>query len=154
MGRRFETGCERKFMKLTQSLIVAALAVFAGSATLQAQNATNRPPAKPPPAGFRGVRGGLNADQLATALKLDDATKARVKTILDTQQQKVRDLLADAALSPADRRAKMQALREGLTAQMKAVLTAEQFDQWQKMNPLLQRRAPPAGNPPPVAPHQ
>ena len=146
---------KRRLMRSTKSLIAVALAVFAGSAALLAQNATNRAPASQPPAGVRGFGDSLNADQIAATLKLDDATKAKVKNILDTQQQKLRDLLADNSLSPTDRRTKLQAVRGSMMTQMKAVLTAEQFDQWQKMNPLLQRRAaPPAGNPPPAAPHQ
>ena len=143
-------------MKLSKSLIIAALVVgslFAGSAALQAQNATNPPPAGPPPAGLRGMRGGPNIDQIATILKLDDATKAKVKTILDEQQKKIADLRADTTLSQADRRTKMQAIRDGTTTQMKAVLTADQFDQWQKMNQPRQRRAaPPAA--PAAAPQQ
>ena len=139
-------------MKLPKSLIIAALAagtLFPDSAALQAQNATNPPPAGPPPAGPRGVRGGLNIDQLATTLKLDDATKAKVKTILDAQMQKMRALFADTTLSQADRRTKVQAIRADMITQMKAVLTPEQFDQWQKMNQPRQRRAAP-----PAAPKQ
>ena len=143
-------------MKLSKSLIIATLVaggLFAGSAALQAQSATNPPPAGPPPAGLRGMRGGPNLDQIATALKLDDATKAKVKTIFDDQQKKIAGLRADATLSQEDRRTKLQAIRDSMTAQMKAVLTAEQFDQWQKMSQPRQRRAaPPPGNPPPAAP--
>ena len=149
-------------MKLSKSLIIAALAagsLFAGSAALQAQNATNPPPAGPPPAGARGMRGGSNIEQLATTLKLDDATKAKVKTILDDQQKKIAALRADTTLPQADLRTKMQAIRDDTTKQMKAVLTADQFDQWQKMSQMRQRRAAPpaapaAANPPAAAPQQ
>jgi Spy/CpxP family protein refolding chaperone len=138
----------KKLMKLSKSLIIAALvagSLLAGSAVLQAQNGTNPPPAGPPPA--RGMRGAPNIDQLATTLKLDDATKAKVKTILDAQQQKVRDLRADTTLSPEDRRTKTQALRDDTATQMKAVLTPDQFAQWQTMSQPRQRRAAPAAAP-------
>ena len=52
---------KRKFMKLSKSLIIAALvagSLFAGSAVLQAQTDTNTPPAGAPPAGPRGRHEG------------------------------------------------------------------------------------------------
>ena len=130
-------------MKLSKSLIIAALAIFAGGTALQAQNSTN-PPAGAPPVRARGARAGAqNVDQLATTLKLDDATKAKVKAILDDQQKKVAALRADTTLAAADRRTKTQAIRADTTRQMKAVLTGEQFDQWQKTSQPRQRRAAP-----------
>ena len=139
-------------MRLSKSLILAALALFAGGTALQAQNSTN-PPAGAPPARARSVRSGQNIDQLAATLKLDDATKAKVKAILDAQQKKVADMRADTTTSTADRRTKTQAIRADTTKQMKAVLTGEQFDQWQKISQPRQRRAvPPDGNPAAAAP--
>jgi Spy/CpxP family protein refolding chaperone len=142
-------------MKLSKSLIVAALvagSLFAGSAVLQAQNNTNTPPAGGPTAGGpRGMRGGPSLDMIATALKLDDATKAKVKPILDAQQQKMTDLRADTTLSQADRRTKVQAIRDETSTALKAVLTPDQFDQYQKMTQRQRRPAPAAGNPPPAA---
>ena len=136
--------------------MIAALAIFTGGTALQAQTSTN-PPAGAPAARARGARANAqNVDQLAATLKLDEATKAKVKTILDDQQKKVAALRADTALAAADRRTKTQAIRADTTKQMRAVLTGEQFDQWQKTNQPRQRRAVPAGGSPaattPVAP--
>ena len=140
-------------MKLSKSLIIAALAIFAGGTALQAQNSTN-PPAGAPAVRARGARANAqNVDQLATTLKLDDATKAKVKAILDDQQKQVAALRADTTLAAADRRTKTQAIRAETTKQMKAVLTSEQFDQWQKTSQPRQRRAAPA-TPPAAAPQQ
>jgi Spy/CpxP family protein refolding chaperone len=144
-------------MKLSKSLIVAAVmagSLFAGSAVLQAQTATNTPPAGAPAAGPRGpgMRGGPTLDVIATTLKLDDATKAKVKTILDARDQKLKDLRADTTLSQEDRRTKMQAIRTDVDTQMKAALTADQYAQWEKMNQPRQRRAPAAA--PAAAPQQ
>jgi Spy/CpxP family protein refolding chaperone len=92
------------------------------------------------------MRGGPNLDQL----NLTDDQKPKVQAIMDGQRQKMRDLRQDTSLTPEDRRAKMKALREDTTAQMKAVLTPEQFEKWQKMPPAGMRRSnpPPGGNPP------
>lgn len=133
-------------MKLSKSLLIATLvagSLFAGSTVLQAQT-NNTPPAGAPPAGGRGMRGGPSLDQIATALKLDDATKAKVKPILDAERQKLTDLRADTSLSQEDRRAKVQTIRLDTAAQMKAVLTPDQFDQYEKMTQPRQRRAPAA----------
>jgi Spy/CpxP family protein refolding chaperone len=145
-------------MKLSKSLIIAALvtgSLFAGSAMLQAQTDTNTPPAGAPPAGAppgggRGMRGGPSLDQIATSLKLDDATKEKIKPILDAQRQKMTDLRADTSLAPEDRRAKVQAIRDDTATQLKAILTPDQFDQYQKMT-QRRRPAPAASTPPPAA---
>jgi predicted transglutaminase-like cysteine proteinase len=142
----------RKLMKLSKSLIIAALvagSLFTGSALLQAQPTTNTPPAGAPPGGPRGPGmrgGGPTLDVIATTLKLDDATKAKVKTILDARDQKLKDLMASSP-SPEDRRTKMQAIRDDVNTQMKAVLTADQYAQWEKMNQPRQRRAAPVAAP-------
>ncbi len=144
-------------MKLSKPLILAALvagSLFAGGVVLEAQNATNPPPAAPPTAP-RGMR-GANIDPLAAALKLDHATKAKVKTIIDAEYQKIRDLSADTTLTQQEKRAKRQAIQDATATQMKAVLTPDQFTQWQQMQgPQRQRRAAPAPaatNAPPAAP--
>jgi hypothetical protein len=145
-------------MKASKSLIIAAVvagSLFAGSALIQAQTATNTPPAGAPAAGPRGPGmrpGGPTLDVIATTLKLDDATKAKVKTILDARDQKLKDLRADTTLSQEDRRTKMQAIRTDVDTQMKAALTADQYAQWEKMNQPRQRRAPAAA--PAAAPQQ
>ena len=43
--------------------------------------------------------------------------------------------------------AKMKAIREGTATQMKAVLTADQFQKWQDMQSQMRTRRP--GGPPP-----
>ena len=74
--------------------------------------------------------------------------KAKVKPILEARDQKMRDLRGDTGLTPEDRRAKMKALRDDMVTQMKAVLTPEQFDKWQKMSSAGmrdRRNGPPPG---------
>ena len=148
-------------MKFTKPLIITALVagnLLAWNLALHAQDATNTPPAAPPaggpppggpggPGGPRGMRGGPTLDQLTTALSLTDDQKAKIKPILDAQRQKMTDLRADTTLSPEDRRTKMQAIRQDMSDQMKAVLTAEQFGKWQQMSQRGRRNGPPPGGP-------
>ena len=49
---------------------------------------------------------------------------------------------------PKDRQAKRKAIAEELSQQMKAVLTPEQFDKWQKTSLMGSRRLHPGGPPP------
>ncbi len=141
-------------MKITKPLIIIALVagnLLAWDLALRAQNATNAPSATPPagapPGGPRGMRGGPNLDQLATALSLTDDQKAKVKPILDGQRQKIGDLRADSTISPEVRRTRMQAIRQNTSDQMKAVLTPEQFGKWQQMTQRGRRNGPPPGGP-------
>lgn len=133
-------------------MLIAALAagaLLAGSSSLLAQdNSTNTPSAANARRGMRGP----NLDRLATTLKLTDDQKAKVKTVLDAQTQKMTDLRADTTLSQADRRTKMQAIRDDTTTQMKAILTDDQFAQYQKMTQRGGRRGGAGGGNPPPAP--
>ena len=141
-------------MKVTKPMIIAALVagnLLAWNLTLRAAD-TNTPPAGAPPAGAPPagqrppmMRGGPNVDQLAKMLDLTDDQKAKVKPILEARDKKIADLRGDTALSQEDRRTKMQSIREETTAQMKTVLTPEQFDKWEKM---AQRGRRPVGPPP------
>ena len=72
-------------------------------------------------------------------LNLTADQKPKVQAIREAQRQKVRDLRQDTSLTPEDRKAKMKALRDDEVTQMKAVLTPEQFDKWQKMSPAGMR---------------
>jgi Spy/CpxP family protein refolding chaperone len=149
----FEMTLKQRIMKISKPMILASLiggAWFAGGGAVQAQNSTN-PPAGPPPAAPRAIRANASIDRLAASLKLDDDTKAKVKAILDEQQNKGTGLMADTALSPTERRDKIQALREDTAKKMKAILTPAQFDQWEQMSQPRQRRAAP---PPPDAPQK
>ena len=143
-------------MKLTKSLIIGALVVgslFAGGMVLQAQDSTNTPPAAAPRGGGRGMRGGPTLDQIATALNLDDATKAKVKPIIEDRDKKIKDLMADTTVTGADRRTKMQTIRQETEDALKKVLTPEQFAKYQAMPQGRGRRGGNGGgNPPPANP--
>jgi protein CpxP len=139
-------------MKANKTMLIAALAagsLLVWSPALRAAD-TNTPPSTPPagapPAGQRppGMR-GPTLDQLAQQLNLTDDQKAKVKPILEARDKKIADLRGDTSLSQEDRRTKMQSIREETTAQMKAVLTPEQFDKYQKMT----QRGPRPGGPRP-----
>ena len=141
-------------------MVVVALvagSLLAWNPALRADE-TNTPPASPPPAGptagqhppgtgMRPPIGGPNLDIIAKQLNLTDDQKAKVGAILQTQNQKMRDVRSDASLSPEERRPKMQSIREETTAQMKTILNPEQFEKWQTAQ--RNRRPGGPGGPPP-----
>jgi len=141
--------------------ILAAGGLLAGNPALHAED-TNQPPATPPtgnPASPRpaGMRIGPTLEQLTKSLNLTTDQVTKVKPILDARDQKVRDLRGDTSLSSQDRRTKMLSIREETATQLKAILTPEQYDKWQKMLPMGIRGPRPNGDAPggtntPVAP--
>jgi len=151
-------------MKITRPLLITTLVagnLLAWNLTLQGQDATNTPPPAPPaggpppggPPGGPGMRGRPNLDTIAQQLNLTDDQKPKFKSIMDTQMQKMRGLRQDpdfASLSPEDRRAKVKAIQDETEAQMKDLLTPEQFEKWQKMPQMGmrgRRMGPPPGGP-------
>lgn len=138
-------------MKLNKTLTLTALvatSLFAGSA-LQAQDAPKDKPADA--TGGPGMRRPmLSLDSVAKQLDLTDEQKIKAKPIVEELQKKVTDLRQDTALAQEDRRAKMKELRDGATAKLKEILTADQFAKWEKMGPGG-RRPGGAGGPPAAA---
>jgi len=136
-------------MKMTRLLIIAACIagnLLASGMTGRAQNATNPPP-PPPPAGSPppgashagpGMRRGPNFDMMGKQLGLTEEQMPKFRSIMETRLQKMRALPREpdfASLSPDERRARIMAIQDETAAQMKALLTPGQFDQWQQMGP-------------------
>lgn len=151
----------KELMKLSRSLIIAAVAacsLFAGGAVLQAQNATNPPPAGAPPGGVpRGGGRMMTSDAMLTRLqnafgeanKLSDAQIPKVKAVFDGQIKKMTDLRNDTTIAQADRAAKRTAIQTETTDALKAVLTPAQFTIYQSLPRMGGRRgggAPAPGN--------
>jgi Spy/CpxP family protein refolding chaperone len=156
-------------MKLNTKNIVALMALggaMSFAPALLAQDASTNAPAGAPPAAAPGGGGqmrGQNADQmiqrLTTRLNLTPDEQAKVKPIIEDEMQQMTTM---RSLAPEDRRAKMMALRQEVMTNMQAVLTPDQFTQYQQMT---QRRRPgmgpggpggitnaPAVTPPPAPP--
>ena len=92
----------------------------------------------------------MRGQAIAEQLNLTDDQKPKVKAILEDQRKKMGVLREDTSLTPEDRKAKMKAIRENTVTQMKAVLTADQFQKWQAMQSQMRNRPPggphPGGN--------
>ena len=146
-------------MKFTRPLIATTLVagnLLAWPVMLPAQDATNTPPHAPPPGGALGgpgMRGRPNFDFMARQLNLTDEQKPKFVSIMETRMQKMRDVPREpgfASMPPEERGAKMRAIQNEMETQMKALLTPEQFQKWQKIPQMGMRGrqvVPPPGAP-------
>lgn len=130
-------------MKIHKIGIIAALATamlaFSPGMSAQEKEAKRQ---RPPGAGQRGDMIKERFTRMAEELKLTEAQKPKVEAALKEQIEKMRGL-RDAA--PEERRTKGQALRVDLDKKMKEILTAEQYEKWQKTRE--QGRGPREGRP-------
>lgn len=117
-------------MSMNRQTLVA-LAAVAGALSLQPLTRaadTNEP--VPPTAG--GGPGALREriQDTARELNLTDEQKEKLQTVIREQMEKLREVRQDNSLSPQEKREKSQAAHEGIAAEVKKVLTPEQFEKW------------------------
>ena len=119
-------------MKSTKTMIVAALAagaLLAGSSSLLAQDSTNTPPAGQHGHGMKGGR-----PDFAKELNLTDDQKPKYQKIMKGDLDKRKALHADTSLTMQDKKDKAKAIKDDTNAQLKSLLTPDQFAQWQKIS--------------------
>ena len=94
----------------------------------------------------RGERRGPSVQQrverLSTELKLNDDQKAKVTALFDKEAKQRREIVGDTSLPREERRDKMRAMAQDQNKQLKAILTADQFEKWQKMREEMRARQP------------
>jgi Spy/CpxP family protein refolding chaperone len=115
-----------------------ALVAIAGTLTIQPlahADDTNTPA----PSATGGRAGAMRERMQDTAreLNLTPEQTAKLQTIVRERMEKMRDLRQDTSLSAQEKREKLQAGREELLAEVKKVLTPEQFEKWKAKQGLL-----------------
>ena len=130
---------EHKNMKAMKPIMMTALVaggLLAWGPALRAGD-TNTPPAQPAPGtpapGQRPPRPGGGFGRMMDQLDLSADQKPKVQAVLDEWQQKSREIRQNAELTIAERQTRSKALLDNMETGMKAVLTAEQYEKWQKM---------------------
>jgi len=118
------------FMNINRNILVV-LAAVAGALSLQplARAADNQAPAQPV-SGDRVAALRERMQDTAKELNLTDEQKEKLQTIIRAQAGKLRELRQDTSLSAEDKKEKVRAIREGIMAEVKKVLTPEQFEKW------------------------
>jgi len=130
-------------MNLSKTLTIATL-MAAGTLTttvaVQAQNASNTPPALARPPGG-GRLSGPNAERIATQLNLTADQKEKVHAILTERVHRMTDLHKDTTIEKSERAAKMKEIIDDTDNKLKEVLTPDQFAKWQSMSGANRHRA-------------
>jgi hypothetical protein len=133
-------------MKSTKTLLLAALALggLLTCVSARAQDSTNLPASATSTNAVprHMMPRGPSVELLAQRLNLTADQKAKVQPIMDDERQKMHQLFMDArngAMTRDERMAKMKEIREATTAQLKPILTDEQFQKWQSMSPSRPR---------------
>ena len=121
---------------------MAMAGLLALGPSLNAQ--TNTPPPGPDSSASPTRHNGMMSvdsqlKQLTDQLHLTDEQKPKVKAALE-QRNKQAEGLRD--LAPEDRRAKMRTIRTEMDAKMKTILTADQYQQFEKMRGRNRPQAP------------
>jgi Spy/CpxP family protein refolding chaperone len=112
-------------MKLNHRTLLSVLAL-AGALAMPAMAADK--PAKDTPAGEK-AKGNPLKD-----LNLSDEQKEKVKAAQKTMQEKMQEVRSGTG-SPEEKKAAGKKARDEYSAKMKEILTAEQYDKWQKSLP-------------------
>jgi len=137
-------------MKLTRTSIalIAIAGLLASSPSVRAQ--TNAPSSTSTNSTLApGRRGGglmsveSQLNRLSEQLKLTDEQKPKVKAVLEEQNK---HLQAARDLTPDERRAKLPSIREETDKKMQAILTPDQYKQFEQMRGRGGRRPPSGGN--------
>ena len=115
---------------MTKHLLIA-LAALAGTLTLQplARAATTNDSTTPATSDRAGAMRDRMQDT-ARELNLTPEQTAKLQTIVRERMEKMRTVRQDTSLSSEERQEKFQAGREELLAEVKKVLTPEQFEKW------------------------
>ena len=124
-------------LALMTVLLGSVLAISPGS---RADDKTDTKPADKEAVTKGRPARGERLQQISEELKLTDEQKEKLKPVLQEQAKKARELRADKDLSKEDRLAKVKELREGMNTKLKAILTPEQLEKWNKLRSEGPRR--------------
>jgi protein CpxP len=113
--------------KILSFLVMAAVAV---ALPINAQNGTQGGERT---AGQRGGGQAQRMEQLTKDLDLKADQQTKLKELFKQQGEKTQELRKDTSLTQEQRREKSQALRKEMEPKIKAILTAEQYEKYTKL---------------------
>ena len=143
-----------KFKTFCCLAVVTLSSLAAGNVLAQAEKKPETP--LPPPVAPQ-PRPSVRADRLADltmVLKLSEEQQAKIKPIVDDESKQIKALREDRALPFQERGAKFQAIRKAADEKIRAVLTPEQAQQYEKRRGLGVNPKPPAPKAPAAAPEK
>jgi Spy/CpxP family protein refolding chaperone len=141
-------------MKANKTMLIAALAVgslLVWSPALRADDTNSRLPLRPQALRRPASHPRAGFDRMAEQLNLTADQKPKVQSIMDSAKAENARFAQGHQPVAGRPQAKRKIVAEEMAQQMKAVLTPEQFDKWQKTSPMgpgprrFRPDAPPAG---------
>jgi Spy/CpxP family protein refolding chaperone len=127
-------------MKINKISLIAAMALgglVACSMMASAQDAKDGKKG-----GKRGPSVEQRLDRMTEELKLTDDQKPKVKTVLEDGAKKRQEMFSDSSVPREQRREKMQAIMDDESKKLKAILTPEQNEKWEKMRADFRKNRP------------
>lgn len=131
---------------MTKSTLLALIAIGGltafGSMGRAADTTADKP--DPKPKARQGAKPAQRPQDrlkaLTEELKLTEDQQTKMKAALKEQTEKAQALRKDTALSQDERRAKGKEIREKFNAEVKKILTDEQFQKWEKSRADRQKK--------------
>lgn len=104
-----------------------------------------------PPAGQQSEAARERRDAAMAELGLTDDQRDKVRAAQKEQADKMRAIRADDSLTQEQKTTKVRELRDSLNASVKTIMTADQYEKWQKMQDSRRNRSgrPNPGQPAP-----
>jgi hypothetical protein len=137
-------------MKKNRFTLIALLATAAlatvGPLRLAAEDEGTDSEAEAKPNAPRVERAPRTQNRLAhlqAQLKLTDEQVVKLKPVLKEQGKKARALREDNALTRQERVSKLKEIRQEISAQIKPILTTDQYEKWQKMQERPAKKSSP-----------
>jgi len=124
-----------KRLSLAATMALGGLLAFGNLGQAQDTNTTRN-------AQRRGPTIQQRVDRMSSELKLNDDQKTKVTSLLEKQAKDRRAIAGDSSLPREERRDKMRALMQDENKQLKAILTPDQFEKWQKLREQMRPRRP------------
>ena len=124
-------------MKTNRQTLAALAAVISVLSLQPLARAVDDTQAATPASGDRLGALRERMEETARELNLTDEQKQKLQAIVRERMEKLRELRQDTSLSQQEKLEKFKAGREALIAEIKKVLTPEQFEKWKARQPLL-----------------
>ena len=118
-------------MKMNKQTWIALAAVVSTVTLPPAAQSAERSEAARPAGGERLAALRERMQETARELDLTPEQREKLTSIVRERLEKLRELHQDNSLSPQQKREKFQAAREEIAAEVKKVLTPEQFEKWE-----------------------
>jgi periplasmic protein CpxP/Spy len=118
-------------MNMTKHTLMALVAVAATLTLQPPAQAGDASQSASPAAGDRAAVLRERMQETARELNLTPEQQQKLQAIVRDHMGKLRELRQDTSLSPEEKRQKLAAAREEIVAEVKKVLTPDQFEKWQ-----------------------